>query len=80
MCMPSVPLWCILQASLLLMQSLFYQAAANLEDWLTVALLGLVLKHSVLGSLKHELRVQLFQNFTKVIDLDGPSQLLAALD
>ena len=69
-----------LQASLLLMQSLFYQAAANLEDWLTVALLGLVLKHSVLGSLKHELRVQLFQDFAKVIYLDGPSELLAALD
>ena len=49
-----------LQASFLLMQSLFNQAAANLEDWLTVALLRLVLKHSVLWSLKHKLGVQFF--------------------
>ena len=49
-----------LQASLLFIQSLFHKTAANLEDWLTVALLRLVLKHSVLRSLEHELGVQLF--------------------
>ena len=69
-----------LQASLLFMQSLLDEAAANLEDWLTVALLRLVLKHSVLWSLKHKLGVQFFQNLIKVIDLDELSELLAALD
>ena len=48
-----------LQASLLFMQSLFDQAAANLEDWLAVALLHFIVKHFVLRSLKHELEVQL---------------------
>ena len=62
------------------MQSLFNQAAANLKDGLTMALLHLVLKHFDLRSLKHELRVQLFKNFPEVVDLNGLSELLAALD